>query len=794
MKLYINGVLKGINAYTGGISTAQGAIRMAEPYVHIDEFYILDGQPTDTEVQALYSNLLADKNLDGSDRTCSCKQSYANNYCVAPSAATGLLELGDIPTSSVNGAGTYTYTDRVIPGYGTVDVTVDKTSGLHHADLMALDGGKQQSWLDALLPNVNSGRAIYMGPDSNGTITVTYDFDQPTGNIDLLVLDLDYDDAVSISARDATGAPITDFSGWYYAAGDMSIWQNPNPEDALPPAWNPTTATWTSTDTGNDHRSFGMLTPDTLVTQIVVTFNAPAVSGMHVYTTLFSRATDRDGQTSCPLSTSVSGKVWFDVNGDGIQNDGADAYIEGATVELYDPATSSIVATTTTNTAGEYDFSSSDGLQDSTSYQLRIYKLDNNAPVAGWAVASLYGGSDAALDSDASLSGNYWTINLSSPTAGVQTSGYGFGFTNTIATGCLDDGATGVSNESIANAHANNYDFEFNSQHVVGFCVERTEPDPQSGDNYTVNAMDRQSLTAIQREKIARSYSALTDPDIVFSIASAFGSSKNQQRLDDLLHYMTWYYTYYGEDLDAMSAAHLDTNSNYTPAQRVAMKALAGKVADRVNGANGETQYPVQDVFWLWNMTNSSRQDIVVPAIYAAGSSCTLNAEISGFVYTDSNANNAFDAASENGLGSITVNLLNDANGSSLASTSTAADGSYSFSGLNASLTYRVEVDTADPDLAAKTIGTTNPLTGVIVTAGGTTADQNFGFDATIPPAFADNPDDLDDDNDGILDVLECTGSAGSGSSGCQAATATSSGGSSSSSNTMSVSCSGGGL
>ncbi|MEZ5476646.1 MAG: SdrD B-like domain-containing protein [Thiolinea sp.] len=76
--------------------------------------------------------------------------------------------------------------------------------------------------------------------------------------------------------------------------------------------------------------------------------------------------------------------------------------------------------------------------------------------------------------------------------------------------------------------------------------------------------------------------------------------------------------------------------------------------------------------------------------------------QITGKVYQDDNGNDSFDSASEPGLGSITVNLLNDADGSSLASTSTAVDGSYSFSGLNASLTYRIAVDTADPDLSEK--------------------------------------------------------------------------------------------
>lgn len=383
--------------------------------------------------------------------------------------------------------------------------------------------------------------------------------------------------------------------------------------------------------------------------------------------------------------TSISGKAWFDIDADGIQNDGADAYIEGATVELYDTATSTVVSNTTTNAKGEYQFTNSVGLKASTSYQLRIAKLDNKSPVSSWVATSLHAGSNTALDSDASLSGSYWVIDLTTPTTGIQTVGYGFGFTNNLAIGCLDNGATGVSNDSITNAHPNTYDFEFDGKQVAGFCSERTEGDPQAGDNYLVNASDRQGLSALQREKIARSYSALTDPDIVFQIASAFGSGKNQKRLDDLLHYMTWYYTYYNEDLAAMSAAHLDTNSNYTASQRIVMKALAGKVADRVNGANGETQYPLQNVFWLWNMTSSNRQDIVVPALYAQGLSCSAGNDLSGKVFEDMNygggAGQAFGTSGTVGISGAIVELYN-AFGGYVSKTTTGTDGTYKFSGL----------------------------------------------------------------------------------------------------------------
>jgi uncharacterized repeat protein (TIGR01451 family) len=72
MKLYINGDLKGTHTYTGGLEGIPSDIAMPAVSGYFDEFYILEGQPTDTEVTSIYNNLIANKNLDGSTRTCDC--------------------------------------------------------------------------------------------------------------------------------------------------------------------------------------------------------------------------------------------------------------------------------------------------------------------------------------------------------------------------------------------------------------------------------------------------------------------------------------------------------------------------------------------------------------------------------------------------------------------------------------------------------------------------------------------------------------------------------------------------
>lgn len=294
----------------------------------------------------------ADKNFGFDPAT-----TYTNGYCVTPSGTTGLLDLGNMSTAAINGAGTFSYTNRVLPGYGTVNVSVNMTGGIHSASTSAIDTGtKQQSWLNENLPA--SGTAIYLEPNSNGSATVTYNFAQPTGNVDLLMLDVDESDSVKITALDANGNAITDFSGWRYRSGDLSVWQNPSPV-ASAPAWNSTTATLTSTNNINDHRSFGLLTPNTLVTQVTVNFSVAALTGQHVYTTLYTTATGRDGETSCPANTTqtVSGKVFEDKDygggaGRALSTAGT-AGVNGARVELYS-ATGAFVSTTTTAADGTY--------------------------------------------------------------------------------------------------------------------------------------------------------------------------------------------------------------------------------------------------------------------------------------------------------------------------------------------------------------------------------------------------------------------------------------------------------
>jgi uncharacterized protein (DUF2141 family) len=89
---------------------------------------------------------------------------------------------------------------------------------------------------------------------------------------------------------------------------------------------------------------------------------------------------------------------------------------------------------------------------------------------------------------------------------------------------------------------------------------------------------------------------------------------------------------------------------------------------------------------------------------------------LSGFAYVDANRNSVMDAG-EAGLGAVVIT------GPAGGTTTTAADGSYSFSDLNAG-TYSVG---APATASGKALFTPSPLS-IMVTAGATSANNNFGY------------------------------------------------------------------
>ncbi|PJE26353.1 GEVED domain-containing protein [Pseudooceanicola marinus] len=117
-------------------------------------------------------------------------------------------------------------------------------------------------------------------------------------------------------------------------------------------------------------------------------------------------------------------------------------------------------------------------------------------------------------------------------------------------------------------------------------------------------------------------------------------------------------------------------------------------------------------------------------------SSVFAEGSIAGTLYQDANGSGAYELGETPLPAGISVTLYND-NGTPadisddalVATEETLSDGTYLFETVDATLTYRVEVEVNDPEIpAGLTVSTANPLTGITVATGSTTGGQDFGF------------------------------------------------------------------
>lgn len=99
---------------------------------------------------------------------------------------------------------------------------------------------------------------------------------------------------------------------------------------------------------------------------------------------------------------SIGDFVWYDIDGDGIQDTGEPG-IAGVTVNLYDASGTTLIATTTTDANGFYQFTN---LQPNTDYLIRLNNSTDytgTGPLVGYQLAPANQGSDDTLDSDTTL-------------------------------------------------------------------------------------------------------------------------------------------------------------------------------------------------------------------------------------------------------------------------------------------------------------------------------------------------------------------------------------------------------
>ncbi|MEY4927656.1 MAG: hypothetical protein RI894_2092, partial [Bacteroidota bacterium] len=213
----------------------------------------------------------------------SCNCNSASGYM----DVTGLTNLSGATFTT-----TGTYNNVPLPAYGTVDISYSYTGAGNGAtpDFRNLDisqGFPISANYTALgFSGVGTVPGLRNKIAAGQTGVLTYSFDQPVKDVNLMAFDVDWNDAVTVTAWDAYGNAITDFTGWTANIGDLT-----NPIDALLPTWNPATHIISANAANVDgERNFVALRPNGYVSKVVFSFTGTTdvSTTPHTQYTIFS--------------------------------------------------------------------------------------------------------------------------------------------------------------------------------------------------------------------------------------------------------------------------------------------------------------------------------------------------------------------------------------------------------------------------------------------------------------------------------------------------------------------------
>ncbi|MEY4927040.1 MAG: hypothetical protein RI894_1476, partial [Bacteroidota bacterium] len=202
--------------------------------------------------------------------------------------------------SNANGATFFpsgTYNNVALPGNGTVDISysyngvpnsitpdfryLDVTQGIALSTDYTGAGYPGTAGVTSTVPALRNKIA------QGQTGVITYNFDQPVKEVNMMVFDVDWDDAVTVTAWDAYGNVITDFTGWSFITGDLT-----SPIDAALPTWSAALHKITGHISGvNGERNFSALRPNVYVSKVVFSFTGTTdtnANSPHTQYTIFS--------------------------------------------------------------------------------------------------------------------------------------------------------------------------------------------------------------------------------------------------------------------------------------------------------------------------------------------------------------------------------------------------------------------------------------------------------------------------------------------------------------------------
>ncbi|MCR0980779.1 SdrD B-like domain-containing protein [Roseomonas populi] len=432
-----------------------------------------------------------------------------------------------------------------------------------------------------------------------------------------------------------------------------------------------------------------------------------AANGRTAAITLASGGSAANVSAGTFTPVTVSGSVFVDANGDGIRN-ASETSVAGVAVQLLNSA-GTIVATTTTSSSGAYSFT---GVAPGT------YQVQFVGP-AGTAFTTRNAGTDDTVNSDASGNGRTPLFSLTSGDSITNLSAGIFTPTTVSGTAFIDANGNGIRNTGEVGAAGVTVQL-LSADGSVAATTTTSETGAYSftgvvpgtyqvqfvGPNGTVfTAQDQGSNDAIDSDVNASGRTAniaVSSGQAVANVSAGFFSPTSVSG--------TFFTDTNGDGIQG-------TGETGTAGQTVRLLDGSGAVvATTTTGAGGAYSfnnvvpgtYQVQFVAangTVFTAQDQGSNDAVDSDVGSTGrsnaftlatgeSAANVSAgtftpvTISGSVFTDANGN-GIRSAGEAGVTGQTVQLL-DGNGAVVATTTTGADGAYSFTGVTPG-TYQVQ-------------------------------------------------------------------------------------------------------
>ncbi|MEY3641704.1 MAG: hypothetical protein RLZZ199_1509, partial [Actinomycetota bacterium] len=364
-----------------------------------------------------------------------------------------------------------------------------------------------------------------------------------------------------------------------------------------------------------------------------------------------------DLEVICDMApVQIGDRLWFDTDGDGVQDPG-EAPIQGVTVRLYDGA-GNLVSTAKTNANGEYSFSSTvneaaDGgpTPDASGGNLfpglaHSIRLDNPAdytgsgPLAGYTVAprdsttTQANDNENGIDSDASVVSGYPRVDVAALMPGANDHSFDVGFVPVVAVGnytWVDSDSDGVQDAG--------------ESPLGGVTVELLDANGNPALDANGNAVPAQTTDA------------------------------NGKYLFDNLAPGNYRMKFTPPAGWAGTVADATAGTQTTDSDAVATTGITGVFAI-APGATGDTEVDT-DQATVARLVNPTIDAGFVPKV-----------SVGNFVWLDSNGNGVQDSG-EPGIAGVTLSItkadgspVTDVFGNAVTTTTTDANGNYSFDNL----------------------------------------------------------------------------------------------------------------